>query len=96
MAQDRANPKDGGGSSYQKVGANTHYALLKIDPSASVKQIRQAYRELSKLYHPDTTTLPTAMVAEASGARLVPSDQWIAAVAVPSSRRATAFWTISV
>ena len=61
VAQDRANPKDGGGSSYQKVGANTHYALLKIDPSASVKQIRQAYRELSKLYHPDTTTLPTAI-----------------------------------
>lgn len=60
MAQDRANP-NGGGSSYQKVGATTHYALLKIHPAASVKEIRQAYRELSKLYHPDTTTLPTAI-----------------------------------
>ncbi|PZV16590.1 MAG: molecular chaperone DnaJ [Leptolyngbya sp.] len=39
--------------------ATTHYALLKIHPSASVKEIRQAYRELSKLYHPDTTMLPT-------------------------------------
>ncbi|MBM0740304.1 J domain-containing protein [Phormidium sp. CLA17] len=41
--------------------ATTHYALLKIHPSASVKEIRQAYRELSKLYHPDTTTLPPAI-----------------------------------
>lgn len=59
MAQDRVNPTEGGSSSYQRGVATTHYALLKIHPSASVKEIRQAYRELSKLYHPDTTMLPT-------------------------------------
>lgn len=34
------------------------YAVLGIHPSASTQQIRRAYRELSKLYHPDTTSLP--------------------------------------
>ncbi|MEX0271544.1 J domain-containing protein [Leptolyngbyaceae cyanobacterium UHCC 1019] len=61
MAQDRAYSTDGSGSSYPQGMATTHYALLKIHPSASVKEIRQAYRELSKLYHPDTTQLPTAI-----------------------------------
>ena len=37
---------------------NTHYGLLKVHPSVSAIEIRRAYRELSKLYHPDTTTLP--------------------------------------
>lgn len=37
---------------------NTHYGLLNLHPSASVIDIRRAYRELSKLYHPDTTKLP--------------------------------------
>ena len=37
---------------------NTHYGLLKVHPSVSPIEIRRAYRELSKLYHPDTTTLP--------------------------------------
>jgi len=36
----------------------TYYALLGLHPSASVIDIRRAYRELSKLYHPDTTELP--------------------------------------
>lgn len=38
--------------------ANSHYAILGLYPSASVIEIRKAYRELSKRYHPDTTTLP--------------------------------------
>jgi curved DNA-binding protein CbpA len=29
-----------------------------LHPSASAIEIRRAYRELSKKYHPDTTTLP--------------------------------------
>ncbi|BAQ63658.1 J domain-containing protein [Geminocystis sp. NIES-3709] len=37
---------------------NTHYGLLNLHPSASPIDIRRAYRELSKLYHPDTTNLP--------------------------------------
>jgi len=38
--------------------AHTHYGLLNLHPNASVIEIRRAYRELSKLYHPDTTNLP--------------------------------------
>jgi len=37
---------------------NSHYALLGLHPSASALEIRRAYRELSKRYHPDTTDLP--------------------------------------
>ncbi|PPS40009.1 molecular chaperone DnaJ [Chroococcidiopsis sp. TS-821] len=39
---------------------NSHYALLGLHPSASAIEIRRAYRELSKRYHPDTTDLPKA------------------------------------
>jgi curved DNA-binding protein CbpA len=42
----------------------TYYDLLKLHPSASVQQIRRAYRDLSKLYHPDTTSLPAAVATE--------------------------------
>ncbi|MGB3612633.1 MAG: J domain-containing protein [Elainellaceae cyanobacterium] len=35
-----------------------HYTLLQVSPWASPQDIRRAYRELSKLYHPDTTALP--------------------------------------
>ena len=38
-----------------------HYERLGLQPSASVQQIRRAYRDLSKLYHPDTTELPGAI-----------------------------------
>lgn len=39
----------------------SHYALLGLHPSASAIEIRRAYRELSKCYHPDTTALPPAI-----------------------------------
>lgn len=38
---------------------SSYYALLRLHPSASVIEIRRAYRELSKHYHPDTTKLST-------------------------------------
>lgn len=39
----------------------TYYTLLGLHPSASVIDIRRAYRELSKQYHPDTTELPATV-----------------------------------
>ncbi len=41
-----------------------YYSLLGLHPGASVIQIRRAYRELSKRYHPDTTDLPTAVATK--------------------------------
>lgn len=41
--------------------ATSYYKILKIAPWATAQDIRRAYRELSKLYHPDTTTLPKAV-----------------------------------
>jgi hypothetical protein len=37
---------------------------MGLTPSASVQEIRRAYRELSKIYHPDTTDLPTAIATQ--------------------------------
>jgi curved DNA-binding protein CbpA len=36
-----------------------HYDILGIHPTCSVIEIRRSYRKLSKLYHPDTTELPS-------------------------------------
>jgi DnaJ domain len=44
--------------------ASNYYTQLGLVPSASTQQIRRAYRELSKLYHPDTTTLASAIATE--------------------------------
>ncbi|MGD1853451.1 MAG: J domain-containing protein [Leptolyngbyaceae cyanobacterium] len=41
-----------------------HYELLGVKPAASVQDIRRAYRELSKLYHPDTTALSSAIATQ--------------------------------
>ncbi|MCP9849165.1 J domain-containing protein [Cyanobium sp. Morenito 9A2] len=42
----------------------THYELLQLPPSATVEELRRAFRRLSKLYHPDTTSLPAAEAQE--------------------------------
>ncbi|MBV9386661.1 MAG: J domain-containing protein [Chroococcidiopsidaceae cyanobacterium CP_BM_ER_R8_30] len=39
----------------------SYYVLLGLHPGASALEIRRAYRELSKRYHPDTTELPRAI-----------------------------------
>lgn len=39
----------------------TYYSMLGLHPSASVIDIRRAYRELSKRYHPDSTDLPATV-----------------------------------
>ena len=59
MTQDRATAKFTGRKIPPQTRlVNSHYAILGLHPSASVIDIRRAYRELSKLYHPDTTNLP--------------------------------------
>lgn len=60
MTQERATSSgETSKTLYQKVLSESYYGLLGLHPSASVREIRQAYREMSKLYHPDTTLLPT-------------------------------------
>jgi hypothetical protein len=42
----------------------TFYEVLEVAPRASVQEIRRAYREKSKIYHPDTTVLADAIARE--------------------------------
>jgi len=44
-------------SKYTTLGVS-YYSLLGLHPKASNQEIRKAYRELSKHYHPDTTDMP--------------------------------------
>jgi curved DNA-binding protein CbpA len=46
------------------VAAANHYELLQIAPEASPQELRQAFRRLSKHYHPDTTALPEVQARE--------------------------------
>jgi curved DNA-binding protein CbpA len=39
------------------MAVDNYYVFLGLTPWANEQQIRSAYRELSKLYHPDTTNL---------------------------------------
>jgi curved DNA-binding protein CbpA len=41
-----------------------YYKILGVEASASSAEIRQAYRELCKRYHPDTTDLPDAIAID--------------------------------
>lgn len=40
-----------------------YYDLLQVPPTATAEQLRQAFRRLSKRYHPDTTTLSAPVAA---------------------------------
>ncbi|MEQ9356297.1 MAG: J domain-containing protein [Coleofasciculus chthonoplastes F3-SA18-01] len=55
MAQDWVKQKTRTNKELQSI---TYYGILGVHPSASALDIRRAYRELSKRYHPDTTDLP--------------------------------------
>jgi hypothetical protein len=46
------------------VAAPNHYQRLRLPTAATAQDLRQAFRSLSKLYHPDTTTLPPAEAEE--------------------------------
>ncbi len=48
-------------SSPAQLAQSNYYERLGLRPNASVQDIRRAYRDLSKLYHPDTTELESAI-----------------------------------
>ncbi|BDA39219.1 J domain-containing protein [Candidatus Atelocyanobacterium thalassae] len=50
-----------GNNILQNLFPNSYYAVLGIHPSTSILEIRKIYRELSKLYHPDTTVLSPSL-----------------------------------
>lgn len=58
MSQDQAMPQQERDRTFGHQ--NSYYTRLGLHPSASVIEIRRAYRNLSKRYHPDTTDLPQA------------------------------------
>lgn len=87
MSSHRAtsSARSGGDPSLRPAaGDQSHYQLLELSPQASPAELRQAFRNLSKRYHPDTTALPQAEAREAF-ARL---RQAYAVLADPDSRRA--------
>lgn len=62
MTTNRATQSDRNPPYSTRIPLNSsYYALLGLHPSASPVEIRRSYRELSKLYHPDTTNLPKAI-----------------------------------
>jgi hypothetical protein len=61
-----------------------HYAELKLSSAATPQELHQAFRHLSKLYHPDTTQLPPQQ-AESAFARL---QLAYATLSDPARRRA--------
>lgn len=62
----------------------SHYELLQLPATATPQQLRQAFRLLSKRYHPDTTSLPQAQ-AELAFQRL---QKAYAVLSDPTRRRA--------
>lgn len=78
----RAGQVVGGSIPAEQSGLN-HYDRLGLSPSASPEDLRQAFRRLSKRYHPDTTTLPAATAAASFQA----VQQAYAVLADPERRR---------
>jgi preprotein translocase subunit Sec63 len=70
-------------SSTAKPSTPNHYQVLQLSPGATDQELRQAFRGLSKRYHPDTTTLPAAE-AEAAFRQL---RQSYAVLSDPAARR---------
>lgn len=58
MTQDKV--KDDSPHDFNKPLDSTlpYYSLLELTPTATLDEVRRAYRLKSKLYHPDTTGLP--------------------------------------
>lgn len=58
VTQDRASHFKGQKNAATPNVKGSYYDLLGISPTATAQEVRQAYREQSKLFHPDTTQLP--------------------------------------
>ena len=65
MSRSSSSKHSGQPSSVPNSPSSSHYACLGVTPDATPQQLRQAFRSLSKRYHPDTTSLPTAEAQEA-------------------------------
>ena len=57
----QSDPQSFADTTHAASAVPSYYQVLGIKPNASVQEIRRAYRDLSKLYHPDTTTLESAI-----------------------------------
>ena len=55
------------------MSAPSYYTLLGLAADASAEDLRQAFRRLSKRYHPDTTDLPASQAASTTSACRIPS-----------------------
>lgn len=67
-AEDPGAPSPGDPRPPQAAGRGaepSHYERLQVAPQASAGDLRQAFRTLSKRYHPDTTSLPLEQAEEA-------------------------------
>ena len=85
MTHNRSTPNnEGRRKPYQTTLATSYYALLGLHPSASPIEIRRAYRELSKRYHPDTTDLP----AQTATAKFQQLNEAYATLSNPERRMA--------
>ncbi len=56
-----ASPSSNAANNAANAAGADFYERLGLRPSASVQDVRRAYRDLSKLYHPDTTDLESAI-----------------------------------
>jgi curved DNA-binding protein CbpA len=58
--------RDGPPQRFSKLlgSSATYYSWLEVSPTANAEQIRKAYRLKSKLYHPDTTLLPSEIAVQ--------------------------------
>ncbi len=65
MAVPRHPPSSSSEPVGQHHGAATHYARLEVTATATPEELRQAFRRLSKRFHPDTTPLPAAEAEQA-------------------------------
>lgn len=46
-------PGPGGPSGHASAGLSQHFEELELDPGASLEEIKQAYRDLLQVWHPD-------------------------------------------